>query len=444
MAERAVILGAIALFAMQTAPAQTAQKRKSDKGPRAVGLVHLAPNGKAYLIPVVIMLNGEFYDAGAYKAAPVPMALESGVVYEGEKSGVSQGFFTVRGALQGPNNTWKAEGTWLPEGAKPANAPHKAENKPRDIEPEDGPPVLRRKDAEAPKAAEPEAQPAAPSPSASPAPAASAPATKPPDAAPPVVASAPPPPQPEEKDPNIPVLRRGKPAPAPPERIPSGTTPAKSASTKTGSPKTASGGPGPAAKASADAMQVIPAISDAGGPEPRPYLFSSIKPADEQALRKKVLEMAAAEVQTRARQISAATMGAPATSQRKTPAKPAQPQFEDIQLRIFDLSTNNEPVAVLTASARLPQPGAPDVQYLLTLVARQDIYGDLHKAFSAVTDTQHLDVLPRMELIDAVDVDGDGRGELLFRKTSDVGSAFAVYRVIGEQLWPLFEGTPGS
>jgi hypothetical protein len=32
---------------------------------------------------------------------------------------------------------------------------------------------------------------------------------------------------------------------------------------------------------------------------------------------------------------------------------------------------------------------------------------------------------------------------LLFRKVSDAGSAFALYRVIGNQLWPLFEGTPG-
>jgi hypothetical protein len=47
-----------------------------------------------------------------------------------------------------------------------------------------------------------------------------------------------------------------------------------------------------------------------------------------------------------------------------------------------------------------------------------------------------------MELIDAVDADGDGRGELLFRRTSDGGSAYAIYRVTSDHLWPLFEGTP--
>jgi len=32
---------------------------------------------------------------------------------------------------------------------------------------------------------------------------------------------------------------------------------------------------------------------------------------------------------------------------------------------------------------------------------------------------------------------------LLFRKTQDSGSAFSIYTVIGDRLWPLFEGKPG-
>ena len=80
-------------------------------------------------------------------------------------------------------------------------------------------------------------------------------------------------------------------------------------------------------------------------------------------------------------------------------------------------------------------------QYIVTLVVRQDANADFHKVFSNVTDTSHLDVIPRMELIDAVDADGDGRGELLFRQVSDTGTAFVVYRVIGNQLYALFQGT---
>jgi len=435
----------------QMAAAQSAARRpKASEGPRALGLVQLAPNGKAFLIPVVIMYDGQFYDAGAYKAAPVPMALESGVVYEAERSGVPQGLFTVHGALQGPNNTWKAEGTWLPEGAKPANAPHRAESQPRDLEPEEGPPVLRHGGAEKSKPAEPEpapsaapakTEPASSAAEAKPEPAAAPPPPAPSAAAPPASAPAAEPPPPP--DPDAPVLRRGKSTPA------AAKIPAPAASAKPGAAS-----PAPTkSKPASPPPQLIPAISDAGGPDPRPYAYS-MKPEDEAQLRKKVLAMAADEVRSRAQQL-ASTMVVepaekPAAAARRKPAappKPPQPVFEDVQLHAFDLSTSNEPILVLTASARMPEKsdaGTANLQYLLTLVARQDLYGDLHKAFSNVTDTQHLDVIPRMDLVDAVDVDGDGRGELLFRKTSDAGSAYVVYRVIGEQLWALFEGTPGS
>src|SRR5207253_4074537 len=79
----------------QATIAQYGRKPAASKGPRALGLVQLFPNGKAHLIPVAITVDGKFFDAGSYKGSPVPMALDFGVVYEGFRAGVSQGIFTI-------------------------------------------------------------------------------------------------------------------------------------------------------------------------------------------------------------------------------------------------------------------------------------------------------------------------------------------------------------
>ncbi len=73
-------------------------KKKPVKGPRAVAVLQLT-GGKATLIPIAILVDGKFHDASEYKADPVPMALDSGTVYEAEDSGDSLGLFTVSGAL---------------------------------------------------------------------------------------------------------------------------------------------------------------------------------------------------------------------------------------------------------------------------------------------------------------------------------------------------------
>ena len=138
-----------------------------------------------------------------------------------------------------------------------------------------------------------------------------------------------------------------------------------------------------------------------------------------------MLAIAADEVRARSRAAwrrPAANPRSRLTLLRSAPnATALQPIFEDVQLRVFDLGNVNEAELVLTAKARMPQtphqkqPASPDLQYMITIVARQDVNGDLHKALANITDTQHLDAIPSLELIDAVDVDGDGRGELLFR-----------------------------
>jgi len=425
---------------------QASRNTKPNKGPRALGLIEMT-NGKARLIPIVILIDGQYFDASAYKASPVPMALWRDTVYEGVRTGVSQGLFTVTAVLENPNtHQWLGEGTWLPASAiRPKIARKDTSPIPRGLNEDEGPPVLRHAGSAKPKA--PDATPAATPPATPTPPPPAPPSTPPPSAAPPADETKPTAPTSvPQPDKDAPTLKRGKPVPKPPEPPePMSATP--SSGTKHGSASR------PAAVSSQ--TQFIPAISAEGGPEPNSYSYV-MKPEEEQQFRKKMLAMAADEVRARVKLLSAQTIQPPPepaktpTARKSAATKPPQPDFEDVQLHVFDLNSSNEPVLILSAKAHFLQSskekeaGSSELQYIVTLVARQDVNLDYHKVFSNVTDTSHLDVIPQMELIDAVDVDGDGRGELLFRQVSDAGTAFVVYRVIGNELYALFQGTPGE
>jgi len=49
-------------------------------------------------------------------------------------------------------------------------------------------------------------------------------------------------------------------------------------------------------------------------------------------------------------------------------------------------------------------------------------------------------VAPRLELIDAVDLDGDGLGELLFREYSFDQKSFIIYGIGRSTVTKVFEG----
>jgi hypothetical protein len=440
------------LSVAQTTSAQLARKAKEAKGPRALGLVELSADGKARLIPIAIMVDGKFYDAGAYKASPVPLALWSETVYEAEKTGVSQGLFTVGEAIRAGSDNWFAEGKWRPAGSEPKKR-HTAAN-PK-LDDDEGPPKLRRPEsdrqptappsANTPPPAAPDDKKSSPTPgSSSPTSPASAPSvTTPSDDKPPeeptLTATAS-----NDEDPNRPVLKRGK------------TETQSTAHPEVGASTGVARRPiGAAAKteASKTPTQSIPAISDAGGPDPRPYLYD-IKPDEEQKYRKGMLALAADALQARVKETTPVLPGTkPATrapAATRAAAKKSQPTFDDVQFRAFDLWNTNEPVFVLSATAHMPKAAgasaqtSDDLPYYVTLVAKKNIYDELRKLYAGVTDPRHLDQTPRLELIDAVDADGDGRGELLFRQISDVGSAWGVYRAGADQLFPLFEGTPSG
>ena len=413
-------------LAAQEPITQYGRKPIIDKGPRALGLIQLSPKGnKGRLIPIAIMMDGKFFDAGSYKGAPVPMALDFDTVYEGLRSGVSQGVFTITQPGQ-LNHVWIAEGTWLPAGVK---APEKSKKYSTPvIEDKDAPPVLHRhsdkpdSDSGADskgkdKGAKDQQKPAPPETAKAPAPASA----------------------PDEPiaDPNRPRLRRGKPdstAHREPFTIFNDAIDAIPG-TGTGEAKTAKD-----SAASSPQIAMIPAISDAGGPDPRPYTYD-MKPAEEASYRSKMLDLVAAQIRAKA---GVGTKEAMPARKKSSAPKSAGADLDEVSLRVFDLSSSNEPILVLFAKTHPPAVATgsiPEPQEI-TLIARTNLEGELQKLFFSQTDSRHLYAAPRMELVDAVDADGDCRGELLFRRTSDNGSAYAIYRVTADGLWPLFEGTP--
>src|SRR5438067_6917790 len=88
----------------QQSESSSTSRRSNERGPRAVAVIewHADARGRATpkLVPVVIVDGGRMYDAGMYRATPVPMALEPGTVYEAQDAGEILGYFTVKGAAR--------------------------------------------------------------------------------------------------------------------------------------------------------------------------------------------------------------------------------------------------------------------------------------------------------------------------------------------------------
>lgn len=402
-ASLAILALLVIVLTASLAPAQS--KKKKEKGPRALAVVELPAEGKLKprLIPLTILVDGRFWDASVYLANPRPMALDPGNVYEVERTGKPLGFFTVSEPVVASNH-WFAFGDWQPESerprpaAKPAPSWH-AEDSDR--------PVLHRR--QTPDQTE---QPASSSPSATPAPTTSS--------------SEPTPSPPPPEDPNRPVLRRGKPKPLPEEKPEEPIQTASSTKPVVSPPD-----------APFTAGEMLPAISDAGGPEPRSYAYAWA-PDEQLKLTKAVSDIAMAEVARYAKSRPALRY-APATA------------FDQTAIRVFDLNSDNYPEVVFTArvaavvppaartrAAKPPQP-APDFFFYVTVVGQNDLYGQMRRLFSSVTDSAHLDAYPRLELIDAVDAEGNGHGNLLFRAWSGPTPGYQLYHVGPDSLRKLFD-----
>jgi len=384
------VLGLLGLAA--GAAAQTAPPKKKPRSARAVALIEWKKDAKGVLaprlIPISLLWEGKYYDAGLYEASPRPLALEPGTVYEAMRIGVPAGLFTVRAGVS-VKGAWYGDGMWSPGAtgsAKTASSNAGGDQRPR---------LHRAASASA-----------------------SASATAPPPAEASSSAASPTEPEPNTNDPNRPTLHRG---PARAATAPPSAPPPAAAAPAAAAPKAP-----PAPAKSAGKMEPLVAVSDADSQETRPYVFPWNRD-EEERLTGEMKALAEAEV---ARQAGGST-----------------PSLDQVQVRAFDLNTDNLAEMVLSARASVvkaaPKGKKPlPATYYVTVVARTTVSGELRKLFASVTSSAWLGSVPRMEVVDAVDADGDGPAELLFALVSDSGRSYAIYRVGRDELFKLVETGP--
>ena len=453
-------------------PGQIANAAKDTPELRAIAVMEWtgdADRPKASrIVPVCIYDGRNLQDAGVYLAHPEPLALESGVEYELQRSGRPVGLFQVE-------NATREQGAWVGLGKLkplPVSKPTKAQAaKIDEDDSQSDVPILHRRHHSA-DSGDSEGSSAG-SDSGHQAPA----------------------------DPDRPTLHRS------PDASNGSSTASAGGNSGGGTTSSQSGGPtlhrGPDASSSSSASSA--SASDSGRPKlkkkeeegyvedvatvtdpERPHLFygktsgynppvvpslMGIPPEMHQEvavsdLQNKALHMwsyiwanpdderkMAAELETLARTAlslnpppAPAAKPAPKTAPRKAalPVSPPTPPFPapllDEQLQVFELAYGSG--ATMVFSAHTDGVGAQ--QKFVTLIAQPNLYGDLTILMKNVTDAAHLDQTPRMELVDAVDAMADNRGELLFELRGQTQRQFALYRVLRGQATQLFVSGPDS
>jgi hypothetical protein len=429
------ILAAAVILLPLASPLTCVAQKKARSKLRALAVVELpayARVGKdmelppsARLRPITIFQNGEYQDATFFRVNPMPMALEPGTVYDVLQSGDSLGLLTIESAGK-VKDDWLARGRWKSSATQLA-AKQAAAAAVNVVLPSDERPHLKR--GGSPAASQPGPTPT-PAPTATPS--QTAPAPAPAQPAPSSTAnagasSATDDDDPSKSDPDRPALRRGKPVPA---KLPSSTgsqvahkqEPAKV------SAQEPIDLPAPALKKRGQVdVQYLAAISDAS-----PYDAHSFKfpwtDAEKQRLTSAIEKQALAELTAYAVKNSRTLVPASFTS----------------NVEAFDLDYDNDAELVLTAKYDLRKRSSSAkgalLQGYITYVAHLESSGELHKLFSEITDDDLLDLVGRMQLVDAVDADGDGHAELLFHRVGATTQSFELYRAGRDQLWKLFEG----
>jgi hypothetical protein len=464
-------LGLFLLFATLPAHAQMHRVARPDSVTRAVGVYEwtgdLAKPTAARLIPLTLFLSGHFEDAAIYLSTPVPLSIQTGTAYELQRAGVRKAFLDisyarnlrsagVEGTTTAYDDGWFGYGKYRPlpkpkattqnaKNGRPEFASRvsldddvkdKKDRKSDDPDPER--PTLQRPNPnttagkqKAPKETSGVSQ-APPDPDTDP----DRPSLKRHSSAPDasnstegVTAAK----APILSDPDRPGIHRGR---------PTGATAGELLPQLSGLPP--------------DLHQMV-AVSDAVDRPEHDFTHHFLADSERADVVAKMQAMAKAVIANPT--LAAQTANPTATPDGKAPPEPAatqatapkttaartrpglrkpgspvvtvpevgvSPALLDGQLSAFDLSYNSTPTYVFTAHTA----GAGAAAMYVTVVAQPDLNGGLQPVMRSYTDGAHLDRVPRLRLVDAVDAEASNRASLLFELRASHSRQFALYRIL--------------
>jgi hypothetical protein len=432
-----LILVALAAPAGAQYPGHMESNKKAAPTIRAVAVVEWtgdkAKPSASRLIPISVFDGEQYQPGGVYMAKPEPLALEPGTEYVLEDSGVARGLFDVNSA-QDVDGYWFGYGAWKAMAApvKRTAKPKQGKNMPQVVTDSDGRPHFKGRDSSGNSPSTDSSTTSSNSPASS---------------------------SPAAGDPDRPTLRR--------RAEPSTAAPSASSADNTAAPETAIRGADPDRPHMAHGQQTptdefqppqltgVPtglqqmiAVSDASDREAHPLVYLWADPADA-AKMKEQMEIAAGNAIAAAAPPAKSTAkprthtAATTTPRRKTSTTPpASPKpvftFTNEQFKAYELTFSGGATLVFSGET---QDHAGKTKYV-TLIAQPDFNGIPKVLFKTVTDDDHLDVTPKMRLVDAVDAKASNRGDLVFELRSNRDREFVIYRIGSGQAEQVF--TTGS
>ncbi len=436
----------LALFLALAAPAYAQYPGHIEdgkkKGPTVRAIAVLEWTGEmgkpsaSRIIPISVFDGEQYQPGGLYLAKPEPLALEPGTEYVLQDAGIARGLFDINTA-QDVDGYWFGYGSWKPMAPPPRKAkPKQGRNMPQVVtDAGNGRPHFKGRDSSGNSTSTDSSSGSTSSSSGS----TSSPASSNPPAG----------------DPDRPTLRRRSDSSA-------SAPAANNSSADAAAPEVPLGGADPdrphliyGQQTPKDdfqpaqlvgvpsGLQQMIAVSDAGEGEAHPFVYLWSDPGDADKMKQQ-MEIAAAKAIAAAApavKIAPKPHTTTAAQRRKAAAAAAaapKPVFTNERFKAYELTFSGGATLVFTGET---MDHAGKVKYV-TLIAQPDFSGVPKVLFKSVTDDDHLDVTPRMRLVDAVDAKADNRGDLVFELRSHRDREFVIYRISGGQAEQVF--TTGS